>query len=313
MSEYRQMLREVGVFVKHCASDRYSSGCCWYIIHEMSAKSPVDSCPITDPALNLRDADAVIWGGEYLSARPGDEPSLWFLDRLPTNTTDARDTEATHLGAAMHAALGRLGLQVRLRVTEKGGVFWVPCTDGATITWALDRTMRETSFVLTTRRCARYPPLAAAFLQWFRGTAGRGCGAGRFHRHLPNKFCQGHPSPLRRALIPAAAPHRRMSTWLHPRSISRERRRKSIRDAPTGNGVISPNDTAGAPQEAEKKSDLPDNDDVAADGVTSVVGQSLGDKAVSEKAGGSAAATGPKGPDAADDAQGRRGSSAEGG
>ncbi|RNC50933.1 surface protease GP63, partial [Trypanosoma cruzi] len=115
---------------------RYSSGCCWYSIHEMSAKSPVDSCPITDPALNLRDADNVIWGGEYLSARPGDEPSSWFLDRLPTNTTDARDTEATHLGAAMHAALGRLGLQVRLRVTEKGGVCWVPCTVGATITWA---------------------------------------------------------------------------------------------------------------------------------------------------------------------------------
>ncbi|KAF8286478.1 hypothetical protein TcYC6_0020390 [Trypanosoma cruzi] len=42
--------------------------------------------------------------------------------------------------------------------------------------------------------------------------------------------------------------------------------------ATTGDGVISPSDTAGAPQEAEKKSDLPDNDDVAADGVTSFVG-----------------------------------------
>ncbi|RNC31954.1 hypothetical protein TcCL_Unassigned05485, partial [Trypanosoma cruzi] len=71
-----------------------------------------------------------------------------------------------------------------------------------------------------------------------------------------------------------------------------------------GNGVRLPSDTAGAPQEAERESDLPDIDDVAADGVTSVVGQSLGDEAVSDKAGGGATDTGPKGPDAADAAQG---------
>ncbi|RNC36493.1 hypothetical protein TcCL_Unassigned00545, partial [Trypanosoma cruzi] len=71
-----------------------------------------------------------------------------------------------------------------------------------------------------------------------------------------------------------------------------------------GNGVLLPSVTAGAPQEAEKKSDLLDIDDVVADGVTSVVGQSLGDEAASDKAGGGATATGPKGPDAADDAQG---------
>ncbi|EKF34154.1 hypothetical protein MOQ_002390, partial [Trypanosoma cruzi marinkellei] len=71
-------------------------------------------------------------------------------------------------------------------------------------------------------------------------------------------------------------------------------------DAPTGNGVISPNDTAGAPQEAEKKSDLPCNDDVADDGVTSVVGQPAGDEAASDRTGGGATTAGPKGSDAAD-------------
>ncbi|RNC52277.1 surface protease GP63, partial [Trypanosoma cruzi] len=55
---------------------------------------------------------------------------------LPTNTTDARDPEETYLSAAMHAALGCLVMQVRLRVVEEGGVRWVPCTDGATIAWA---------------------------------------------------------------------------------------------------------------------------------------------------------------------------------
>ncbi|EKF29683.1 hypothetical protein MOQ_006519 [Trypanosoma cruzi marinkellei] len=34
----------------------------------------------------------------------------------------------------------------------------------------------------------------------------RVCGAGRPHRHLLKNFCQWHPSPLRRALEPAAAP-----------------------------------------------------------------------------------------------------------
>ncbi|EKF26184.1 hypothetical protein MOQ_010135, partial [Trypanosoma cruzi marinkellei] len=74
-------------------------------------------------------------------------------------------------------------------------------------------------------------------------------------------------------------------------------------DAPTGNEVISPNDTAGAPREAAKKSDIPCNDDVAADGVTSVVGQPAGDEAASDSVGGGATTAGPKGSDAADAAQ----------
>ncbi|RNF08002.1 surface protease GP63 [Trypanosoma cruzi] len=96
----------------------------------------MDSCPITDPALDVRNADAVIWRGEYLSAMPGDEPSSCCLDTPPTNTTDARDPEDTYLSAAMHAALRCLGMRVRLRVTEEGNARCVPCTAEATIAWA---------------------------------------------------------------------------------------------------------------------------------------------------------------------------------
>ncbi|ESS55762.1 surface protease GP63 [Trypanosoma cruzi Dm28c] len=105
MSEYCYMLCDVGVPAKRCASDRYSRG--WYLrsVHERSAKQPMGRCPITDPAPDLRDADAVIWRGECLFAMPGDEPSSWCLDTLPNNTTDARDPEETYLSAAMHAAL----------------------------------------------------------------------------------------------------------------------------------------------------------------------------------------------------------------
>ncbi|EAN91094.1 hypothetical protein Tc00.1047053508247.10 [Trypanosoma cruzi] len=102
----------------------------------MSAKRPMDSCPISDPALDVGDVEAVIWRGEYLSAVPGDEPSLWCLDTLSTNTTDARDPEETNLSAVAHAALRCLSMQVHLEVTEKGDVRCVPCTDGATIAWA---------------------------------------------------------------------------------------------------------------------------------------------------------------------------------
>ncbi|RNC52543.1 surface protease GP63 [Trypanosoma cruzi] len=91
------------------------------------------SCSITDSSLDVSDDDTVIWRREYLSAMPGDEPSSWCLDTLPANKTDLREPEETHLGAAVHAALRCLGMQVHLRVTEKGNVRWVSCTDGATI------------------------------------------------------------------------------------------------------------------------------------------------------------------------------------
>ncbi|RNC54336.1 surface protease GP63 [Trypanosoma cruzi] len=77
MSEYCYMVCDVGVPVKRCASDRYSRG--WYLgsIHEMSAKHSMGRCPITDPALDVRDIEGVIWRGKYFSAVPGDEPSSW--------------------------------------------------------------------------------------------------------------------------------------------------------------------------------------------------------------------------------------------
>ncbi|RNF00796.1 surface protease GP63 [Trypanosoma cruzi] len=103
MSEYPHMLCVLGVSVKRCASDWYSSGRCLGSIHEMSAKRPMDSCPITYPALDVRDIEAVIWRGEYLSAVPGDEPSSWCPDTPPNNTTDARDPEETHTSRCCHA------------------------------------------------------------------------------------------------------------------------------------------------------------------------------------------------------------------
>ncbi|EKF29681.1 surface protease GP63, putative [Trypanosoma cruzi marinkellei] len=137
MSEYPQMFCEAGVPAGRCASDRYSSGYFLGSVNEGPAKHTMDSCLIIDPALVVRDAEAVVWSGEYLSAVPGDEPFLWCLDTLPANATDARDPEETYLSAAMHAALRCLGMQVHLRVTEKGNVRCVSCTDGAKITWAI--------------------------------------------------------------------------------------------------------------------------------------------------------------------------------
>ncbi|KAF5215948.1 Leishmanolysin [Trypanosoma cruzi] len=63
MSEYCYMVCDVGVPVKRCASDRYSRG--WYLgsIHEMSAKRSMGRCPITDPALDVRNIEGVIWEG----------------------------------------------------------------------------------------------------------------------------------------------------------------------------------------------------------------------------------------------------------
>ncbi|RNC53375.1 surface protease GP63 [Trypanosoma cruzi] len=136
MSEYPHMLCALGVPARRCTSDCYFSGWCLGSIHEMSAKRPMGRCPITDPALDMRDIEGVIWRGEYFSGMPGDEPSSWCLDRLPTNATDARNPEETYFSAATHAALRCLSMKVHLEVTEKGNVRWVSCTDGATIAWA---------------------------------------------------------------------------------------------------------------------------------------------------------------------------------
>ncbi|KAF8281091.1 hypothetical protein TcBrA4_0091430 [Trypanosoma cruzi] len=146
---------------------------------------------------------------------PGDEPSSRCLEKFPTNTTDARDPEDTYLGVAMHTELKCLGMQVYLRVTEKGGVRWVSCAGEVTITCvtppydegnAICRGHAEVCTISATS--GNIIPV----FQWY--SEERACGTGRFHRHLLNKDCEGHPSPLRRALIPAVTPNRRISTRL---------------------------------------------------------------------------------------------------
>ncbi|RNC42116.1 surface protease GP63 [Trypanosoma cruzi] len=97
MSEYCHMLCALGVSVKCFTSDRYSSGCCLRSIHERSAKRPTESCTTTDTALDVRDAAAVIWREEYLSALPGDGPSSWCLDTPPTTRRWMRGTRRKHI------------------------------------------------------------------------------------------------------------------------------------------------------------------------------------------------------------------------
>ncbi|RNC37744.1 regulator of sigma E protease [Trypanosoma cruzi] len=128
----------------------------------------------------------------------------------------------------MHAALRCLGMRVRLRVTEEGNARCAPCTDETTITWVAPpydegkAIFRDHAQVCTiSATSGRILPV----VPW--GGDVRGCGAGRFHWHLLNKLCYGHPSPIQKALRPAVAHHRSMWTRLLPRSIRRQRRRKS--------------------------------------------------------------------------------------
>ncbi|RNC51170.1 surface protease GP63 [Trypanosoma cruzi] len=128
---------------------------------------------------------------------PGDEPSSWCLDTLPNNTTDARDPEETYFSAALHVALRCLGMQLHLEVTEKGNVRCVPCTDGATIAWATPPydggsvACRDHAQVCTISANSGSP---LPVVSW--DGEERACGAGRFHRHLLNKDCQGASVPV---------------------------------------------------------------------------------------------------------------------
>ncbi|EAN81991.1 surface protease GP63, putative [Trypanosoma cruzi] len=135
LSKYSHMFCNRDEVVERCASDRYSRGLCRRSIIEFSKQHSMDSCPIIDPAMDVRDLEAVFEKEGYLSARPGDKPSSWCLDTLPTNTTDGRYPEETYLSAAMHAELKCLGMQVHVRVPEKRNVRWLPCTEEETITW----------------------------------------------------------------------------------------------------------------------------------------------------------------------------------
>ncbi|EKF98266.1 hypothetical protein TCSYLVIO_010837, partial [Trypanosoma cruzi] len=209
MGEYLRMLCELGVPVECCASDLYSSGWCLGSVHKMSAKRAMDSCPITDPALDVRDADAVIWRGECLFAMPGDRPSSWCPDTgFPTNTTDARDPGGD-VSECCHACGigGALSCRCALEWSKRAAFVGSHARTGRRLRGPLDRTVGEALLAVATRRCARYPPPPADSFQWFRGTARRGCGAERSHRHLLKKDCEGASVPVAESIDPGRGTH----------------------------------------------------------------------------------------------------------
>ncbi|KAF8277945.1 surface protease GP63, putative, partial [Trypanosoma cruzi] len=179
----------------------------------------------------------LLFGGENVCAMPG--IGLFVVSGHASHEHDACEgpEEETYLSAAMHAALGCLVMQVRLRVVEKGGVVGSHARTGRRLRGPLDRTVREALLAVATRRCARYPPRPAVSFRWFRGTARReGVEQDGPTGNYWTRIARGHPSPLRRALIPAVAPHRRMSTGRTPEE-SVARGEAVAPDAPTGDGV----------------------------------------------------------------------------
>ncbi|KAF5221965.1 Leishmanolysin [Trypanosoma cruzi] len=96
MGKYPYRFCESGVPLKCCASDRYSSGWCLGSIHEISAKRPMDSCPIIDPALDARDIDAVIWRENICLQGLGISPLRGVRTRFP-RTRQMRGTRRRHI------------------------------------------------------------------------------------------------------------------------------------------------------------------------------------------------------------------------
>ncbi|RNF06387.1 hypothetical protein TcG_10566 [Trypanosoma cruzi] len=131
-----------------------------------------------------------------------------------------------HLDAVMHAALRCLCMRVRLRVTEEGNACCAPCTAEATMTWVAPPYDEGKAIFRDHAQLCTISVTSGSLLpvvSW--ASEERVCGAGRFHWHILNKLCYGHPSPIQRALGPAAAHHRIMWKRLLPRSIRRQRRK----------------------------------------------------------------------------------------
>ncbi|RNF08935.1 hypothetical protein TcG_09985 [Trypanosoma cruzi] len=125
-----------------------------------------------------------------------------------------------HLGAVMHVALRCLDMQVHLEVTEKVNVRCAPCTTEATITWVAPPYDEGKAIFRDHAQVCTISATSGSLLPvvpW--DGEERGCGAGRFHWHMLNKLCYGHPSPIQRALEPVAAHHRRMWTRPFPKGI----------------------------------------------------------------------------------------------
>ncbi|RNC39596.1 putative surface protease GP63 [Trypanosoma cruzi] len=95
MNEYSLQVLRIG---RSCQTLHVGSVFQWLVssIHEMSARRPMDSCPVIDPALNLRDIDAVIWRENICLQCLGTSPLLGVRTRFP-RTRRMRGTRRRHI------------------------------------------------------------------------------------------------------------------------------------------------------------------------------------------------------------------------
>ncbi|EKG00254.1 surface protease GP63, putative [Trypanosoma cruzi] len=214
LSKYSHMFCNRDDGVKRCASDRYSRGWCHWSIIELSKNPPMDSCPIIDPEMEVWDLEVVFEGRKYLSARPGDMPSSWCLDTLPTNTTHEKFTGHTYLSAAMHAELKCLGTQVHLKGSEKSKSDWVRCTVGEKITGETPLYDKENVICPEYAEVCTISATGGTVLPAVSWDGKEKVWSRTVRPEFLNKVHQRRPSMLQRLLRPAVAPNRRMLTQL---------------------------------------------------------------------------------------------------
>ncbi|ESL05204.1 surface protease GP63 [Trypanosoma rangeli SC58] len=134
VSKYPKMFCQQGDPHLRCTSDRYFSGTCDSSIIETLPGGLWDICPIINPAVGVKDFGDVFKAGAQASVRPGDKPSAWCLDTVPTTVAGEDGDESS---AAMHAGVKCLGAQVHLQQTRHGRVDWQSCTEGAKVPWEI--------------------------------------------------------------------------------------------------------------------------------------------------------------------------------
>ncbi|EAN87162.1 surface protease GP63 [Trypanosoma cruzi] len=129
MSEYFRIFCEASIPARRCTSDRYSSGWC---VDGVSMKGQQNARWKVAPSV----VPHWMWGccRCYLEGRIF-VCDAWGQARFVVSGHASHQHDGCegpgrhiHLSAAMHAALRCLGMQVHLRVTEKGNVRCVPCT-----------------------------------------------------------------------------------------------------------------------------------------------------------------------------------------
>ncbi|ESL10956.1 surface protease GP63, partial [Trypanosoma rangeli SC58] len=84
--------------------------------------------------MDVKDLGDVFKAKEQPSARPGDKPSAWCLDTVPTTGAGEDGDESS---VAMHTEVKCLGAQVNLQQTRNGRVYWQSCTEGAKVPWEI--------------------------------------------------------------------------------------------------------------------------------------------------------------------------------